>query len=150
MYKRQERRLPRGRALLVDDYAHHPRELAAVFEAVRQGWPGRRLVAAFQPHRYSRTRDLFDDFVQVLAGADLVLVTEVYAAGETALPAADGRALCRALRTDGRVEPVFIEQVEELDDALLRVLRDGDLALTLGAGSIGGVAARLAGRLEAA
>jgi UDP-N-acetylmuramate--alanine ligase len=129
--------------LFVDDYGHHPREIAATLAAVRDGWPQRRLVTVFQPHRYSRTLDLFDDFAQVLVDADLLLITEVYAAGEEPIAGADGRALCRAVRGRGRVEPVFVEDVETLPGVLNSVLRPGDLVLTLGAGSIGAVAASL-------
>ncbi len=132
-----------GSVLLVDDYGHHPREIAATLEAVRQGWPERRLVVAFQPHRYTRTLDLFEDFSAVLADSDALLVTEVYAAGEAPLPGADGRALCRAIRSRGHVDPVFVEDVERLPAALDGVLKAGDVLLTLGAGSIGAVAARL-------
>ncbi len=132
-----------GTVLFIDDYAHHPREIAATLEAVRNGWPERRLVVAFQPHRYSRTLDLFDDFAQVLVNVDVLLVTEVYAAGEAPLSGADGRALCRAIRTRGRTDPVFVEEVENLPSVLNDVLKPGDLVLTLGAGSIGMVAARL-------
>ena len=129
-----------GRALLVDDYGHHPTEVAATLEAVRQGWPERRLVLAFQPHRYTRTRDLLDDFGQALSGCDVLLVTEVYAAGEAPIAGADGRAICRAVRSRGVVEPVFVERVETLPEALRAVLHDGDLVLTMGAGNIGAVA----------
>ena len=132
-----------GSVLLVDDYGHHPREIAATLEAVRQGWPQRRLVVAFQPHRYTRTLDLFEDFSAVLADCDALLVTEVYAAGEAPLPGADGRALCRSIRSRGHVDPVFVEDVEQLPAALDGVLKPGDVLLTLGAGSIGAVAAGL-------
>src|SRR5690606_19774780 len=135
--------LPQGQVLLVDDYGHHPREVAAALQAARQGWPERRLVAVFQPHRYTRTRDLLDDFASVLSSVDALVLTEVYAAGETPIPGADGRALARAIRTRGAVEPVFVEQLETLPDALRRVLQDGDLLITLGAGSIGAMAAQL-------
>ena len=138
-----------GRAVLVDDYGHHPTELAATLEAARQGWPERRLVLAFQPHRYTRTRDLLDDFGRVLSAVDVLLVTEVYAAGEAPIPNADGRAICRAVRSRGVVEPVFVEHVEELADALKRVLHDGDLVLTMGAGNIGAVAQELKARFAA-
>ncbi|MFT4045501.1 MAG: UDP-N-acetylmuramate--L-alanine ligase [Solimonas sp.] len=135
-----ELRLPDGgRALLVDDYGHHPREIAATFQAMRAAHPKRRLVVAFQPHRYSRTRDLFEDFAAILAEADALLLAEVYAAGEAPIEAADGRALTRAIRARGKVEPVFVPAVAELPDALIRVLRDGDLLLTMGAGDIGGL-----------
>jgi UDP-N-acetylmuramate--alanine ligase len=137
---------PNGRALIVDDYGHHPTEVAATLEAVRQGWPGRRLVLAFQPHRYTRTRDLLDDFGRVLGECDVLLVTEVYAAGETPIAGADGRAICRAVRSRGLMEPVFVERVDELAEALRGVLRDGDLVLTMGAGNIGAVAHELKSR----
>jgi len=139
-----------GAALLVDDYGHHPTEVAATLDAVRQGWPGRRVVLAFQPHRYTRTRDLLDDFGRVLATVDVLLVTEVYAAGEAPLTGADGRAICRAVRSRGLVEPVFVERVEELAEALRGILADGDLVLTMGAGNIGAVAHDLAARLRGA
>ena len=132
-----------GSVLFIDDYAHHPREIAATLEAVRNGWPERRLVVVFQPHRYSRTHDLFDDFAQVLADSDVLLISEVYAAGETPVSGADGRALCRAVRGRGRVDPVFVEEVEDVPEVLKDLLQAGDLVLTLGAGSIGAVAADL-------
>ena len=128
-----------GRALLVDDYGHHPREIAATFQAMRAAHPSRRLVVAFQPHRYSRTRDLFEDFAAILSEADALLLAEVYAAGEAPIEAAHGRALTRAIRARGKVEPVFVPTVAELPEALARVLRDGDLVLTMGAGDIGGL-----------
>jgi UDP-N-acetylmuramate--alanine ligase len=126
--------------VLVDDYGHHPTEIAATIEAVRQAWPGRRLVVAFQPHRYSRTRDLLDDFAEVLSAADRLLVTEVYAAGETPIAGADGRAICRAIRSRGQIEPVFVPQMDELAGLLGGVVQSGDVVLTLGAGSIGAAA----------
>jgi UDP-N-acetylmuramate--alanine ligase len=132
-----------GAVLLIDDYGHHPSEIAATLEAARHGWPERRLVVAFQPHRYSRTHDLLDDFAQVLANADVLLISEVYAAGETPISGADGRALCRAVRGRGRVDPVFVEDVETLPKVLNDLLQPGDVLLTLGAGSIGAVAANL-------
>jgi UDP-N-acetylmuramate--alanine ligase len=132
-----------GAALLVDDYGHHPTELECTLAAIGEAWPGRRVVVAFQPHRYSRTRDLMDDFVRVLSGVEALVLCEVYPAGEEPLPAADGRALARAVRSRGRVEPVFVENVEALAEVLPDVLRDGDLLVTFGAGSIGAVAARL-------
>ena len=130
---------------LVDDYAHHPTELAATLAAARDCWPGRRLVVVFQPHRYTRTRDLFDDFVQVLAGVEHLVVTQVYAAGEEFNPAADSKSLCRALRKLGR-EPVFIEDLPALGAHLPGMLRGGDVLLTLGAGDIGRFAREFAGR----
>jgi UDP-N-acetylmuramate--alanine ligase len=136
-----------GRVTLVDDYGHHPTEIEATVDAVRQGWPGRRLVLAFQPHRYTRTRDLIDDFGRALSAADLLLVTEVYAAGEEPIANADGRAICRAVRGRGRLEPVFVEDVRELPAALAGVIADRDVVLTMGAGSIGAVAHELPARL---
>ncbi len=136
--------VPGGTARFVDDYAHHPTEIAATLQAARAAWPGRRLLVAFQPHRYTRTRDLLDDFAQVLNAADTVVLTEVYPAGEPPIPGADGRSLARALRARGKLEPVFVEDVEALPGALGDLLADGDVLLTLGAGSIGRVAAELA------
>ena len=135
-----------GSALVVDDYAHHPTEVAATLESVRQAWPRRRLVLAFQPHRFTRTRDLLDDFARALSECDVLLVTEVYAAGEAPIAGADGRAICRAVRTRGLIEPVFVERVDELDEALRGVLRDGDVVVTMGAGNIGAVAQDLKSR----
>jgi UDP-N-acetylmuramate--alanine ligase len=136
-----------GRIEVVDDYGHHPTEVAATLDAIRQGWPGRRVVLAFQPHRYTRTRDLIDDFGQVLSEADVLLVTEVYPAGEQPIANADGRAVCRAVRSRGRVEPVFVEDVRELAGSLAGLVEDGDLVVTMGAGSIGAVAHELPVRL---
>jgi len=130
--------------LLIDDYGHHPRELAATLEAVRDGWPGRRLVLVFQPHRYSRTQDAFEDFVCVLSRADLLLLAEVYAAGESPVAGADGRALSRAIRARGHVDPVFVEDVDQLPVVLQDIIADGDVVLTMGAGDIGRVAAGIA------
>jgi len=140
---------PGGSALLVDDYAHHPTEVAATLDAVRQAWPSRRLVLAFQPHRFTRTRDLVDDFGRVLSECDVLLVTEVYAAGEAPIAGADGRAICRAVRSRGLIEPVFVERVEDLGESLRSVLHDGDLVLTMGAGNIGAIAQELKGRIAA-
>jgi UDP-N-acetylmuramate--alanine ligase len=138
-------RLPDGRRYtLVDDYGHHPVEMQATLAAARGAFPGRRLVLVFQPHRYTRTRDLFEDFVRVLSQADAVLLTEVYAASEAPIVAADGRSLARALRVAGKVEPVFVEDVNELPAAVTDFVRDGDVVLVMGAGSIGQVAPRLA------
>ncbi|MFL6577541.1 MAG: UDP-N-acetylmuramate--L-alanine ligase [Povalibacter sp.] len=136
-------RTANGTVTLIDDYGHHPTELAATLEAIRQGWAGRRILLAFQPHRYSRTRDLLDDFASVLAGVDALIVTEVYAAGESPIAGADGKAICRAVRSHGRVEPIFVDKIEQLPQALVQILRDGDLVVTMGAGSIGAVAAEL-------
>jgi UDP-N-acetylmuramate--alanine ligase len=132
-----------GRITLVDDYGHHPTEIAATFDAARQAWPDRRLVVAFQPHRYTRTRDLIDDFGRVLSQADALVVTEVYAAGEEPIANADGRAICRAVRSRGRIEPVFVEDLSELPAALAGVIADRDVVLTMGAGSIGAAAHEL-------
>ena len=132
---------------IVDDYGHHPTEIAATLDAIRQGYAGRRVVLAFQPHRYTRTRDLLDDFATVLSTSDVLLVTEVYAAGEAPIPAADGRAICRAIRTRGKVEPVFVERVETLDAALRDVLKPGDVLVTCGAGSISAVSHGLPAKL---
>jgi UDP-N-acetylmuramate--alanine ligase len=133
-----------GRIALVDDYGHHPVEMQATLDAARGTFPGRRLVLAFQPHRYTRTRDLFEDFARVLSTVDVVLLTEVYAAGEAPIVAADGRALARAVRVAGKVEPLFVENIADVASSILQVARDGDVVVTMGAGSIGGVAAELA------
>ncbi|WP_329741328.1 UDP-N-acetylmuramate--L-alanine ligase [Dyella sp. A6] len=143
-HRRGELALDHGHALLVDDYGHHPRELAAVFAAVRGGWPERRLVVGFQPHRYSRTRDLMDDFANVLADADVLVLTDVYPAGEAPIAGADGRALARAVRARGKVDPVLVEHPRDLKDTLPSLLHDGDLLLLLGAGDIGTAAVELA------
>jgi UDP-N-acetylmuramate--alanine ligase len=127
----------KGNFTLVDDYGHHPAEMAATLEAARQAFPGRRLLVVFQPHRYTRTRDLFEDFAQVLTRADALILTEVYAAGEEPIIAADGRALARAIRLRGRLEPVFVDTVDEAVAAVAEQVRDGDVVLTLGAGSVG-------------
>jgi UDP-N-acetylmuramate--alanine ligase len=134
-----------GRYTLIDDYGHHPVEMAATIAAARGAFPDRRLVLAFQPHRYTRTRDCFEDFVRVLSTTDVLLLTEVYAAGEAPIVAADGRSLARALRVAGKVEPIFVEAIDGVPDALHDVVRDGDVVITMGAGSIGQVPARLAG-----
>ncbi|MBS0364448.1 MAG: UDP-N-acetylmuramate--L-alanine ligase [Proteobacteria bacterium] len=129
-----------GTVTVIDDYGHHPTEVAATLEAVRQGYPGRRVLLVFQPHRYSRTRDLIDDFGRALSGADLLCVTEVYAAGEAPIAGADGRAICRAVRGRGQLEPLFVEKVEELAGALKDVIQGGDVILAMGAGNISAVA----------
>ncbi len=139
-----------GNVLFVDDYAHHPREIAVTLEATRNGWPDRRLVVVFQPHRYSRTHDLLDDFAAVFSDQDPLIVTEVYAAGEPVISGADGRALCRTIRARGLTNPVFVENVDELPGVLSGMLKDGDLLLTLGAGNIGQVAATLPQQLAGA
>ena len=133
-----------GAFTLVDDYGHHPTEMKATIAAARGAFPGRRLLLAFQPHRYSRTRDCFEDFVNVLGGVDALLLAEVYAAGETPIVAADGRSLARALRVAGKVEPVFVENIADLPQAIIDSVRDGDVVITMGAGSIGGVPGKLA------
>jgi len=132
-----------GRIMLVDDYGHHPTEIAATVAAARAGWPERRIVLAFQPHRYTRTRDLLDDFAKVLADVDVLVLLEVYAAGEDPIPGADGRAMARAIRARGGVDPVFVPSIDDLPAALESLVRDGDLVLTMGAGDIGGMAGRL-------
>jgi UDP-N-acetylmuramate--alanine ligase len=139
-----------GRVTIVDDYGHHPTEIAATVEAARQGWPGRRVVLVFQPHRYTRTRDLLDEFAQVLAESDALVVAEVYAAGEAPIPGADGKALCRAIRSRGRVEPVLLKSLDGLPDALAGIVREGDVVLTMGAGHIGAVSNELPRTLPAA
>jgi len=139
-----------GTYCLVDDYGHHPVEMAATLAAARGAFPGRRLVLVFQPHRYTRTRDCFEDFVKVLSETDALVLTEVYAAGETPIVAADGRALARAVRVAGRVEPVFVEQVADVPAAVADLARDGDVVLVMGAGSIGQVAPKLGGMAHAA
>jgi len=132
----------RGRFTLVDDYGHHPAEMAATIAAARGAFPGRRLVLAFQPHRYSRTRDLFQDFVKVLSTADALVLGEVYAAGEPAIASADGQSLASAVDKAGKVRPVFIDDISRMADGVRQVARDGDVVLTMGAGSIGNVAAQ--------
>jgi UDP-N-acetylmuramate--alanine ligase len=133
-----------GSFTLIDDYGHHPVEIEATLAAVRGAYPGRRIVLAFQPHRYTRTRDCFEDFVRVLSTADALLLAEVYAAGEAPIVAADGRALARALRVAGKIEPVFVESIEAMPQAIVDAARPGDVVITMGAGSIGQVAGRLA------
>ncbi len=128
-----------GRFTLIDDYGHHPVEMAATLAAARGAYPGRRLVLAFQPHRYTRTRDLFEDFVRVLSTPDVLLLADVYPAGEAPIVAADGRALARAVRVSGRVEPVFVEDIAQLPGTIIDTARNGDVVLTMGAGSIGAV-----------
>jgi UDP-N-acetylmuramate--alanine ligase len=132
-----------GQFTLVDDYGHHPAEMSATLAAARGAFPGRRLVLAFQPHRFTRTRDLFEDFAKVLSTPDVLLLSEVYAAGEHPIVAADGRSLARAVRVAGRIEPVFVEEIAALPEAILETARDGDVVLTMGAGSIGAVPAQV-------
>ncbi|MBU1354215.1 MAG: UDP-N-acetylmuramate--L-alanine ligase [Gammaproteobacteria bacterium] len=137
-----------GQFTVIDDYGHHPVEMAATLAAARGAFPGRRLVLAFQPHRYSRTRDCFEDFVKVIGNADAVLLTEVYAAGEAPVVAADGRSLARALRVAGRVEPVFVDNVADLPQAIADNARDGDVVMCMGAGSIGAVPGKVVELLQ--
>ncbi|HKP66194.1 MAG TPA: cyanophycin synthetase, partial [Casimicrobiaceae bacterium] len=132
-----------GTFTLIDDYGHHPVEMAATLAAVRESFPGRRVVLVFQPHRYTRTRDLFEDFVRVLSTTDSLVLADVYPAGETPIVAADGRALARAIRVAGRVEPVFVEAIGDVVTAVRDIARDGDVVVTMGAGSIGTVPAQL-------
>jgi UDP-N-acetylmuramate--alanine ligase len=132
-----------GKVMLVDDYGHHPTELAATLSAARSGWPEKRVVLVFQPHRFTRTRDLLDDFASVLSEVDVLVLLDVYAAGEAPIAGADGRSLARAIRSRGAVEPVFVESLDELPPVLTGLLADGDLLLTMGAGDIGAYAARL-------
>jgi UDP-N-acetylmuramate--alanine ligase len=136
-----------GDVMLVDDYGHHPRELEVTLDAIRKGFPDRRLVMIFQPHRYSRTRDLYEDFVRVLADVDVLLLMDVYTAGEKPIAGADGRSLCGSIRQRGPVDPIFIERDESLELPLKRVLKPGDLLLTQGAGDIGGLAITLTEQL---
>lgn len=137
-----------GKVLMIDDYGHHPTEIAATLAAAHTGWPDRRVVLVFQPHRYTRTRDLLDDFATVLSAADVVIVLDVYAAGEAPIAGADGRAIARAVRTRGAVEPVFVKSLDALQPVLESLLEDGDLLLTMGAGDIGAYAAGLPDRLR--
>lgn len=139
----------RGSFTLIDDYGHHPAEMRATLEAVRGAFAGRRLVLAFQPHRYTRTRDLFEDFVKVLCGVDALVLAEVYAAGEPPIVGADGRALMHALRVAGQSEAVFVEDMEQMPQAILQMARDGDVVITMGAGSIGNVPNKLSGKSDA-
>jgi UDP-N-acetylmuramate--alanine ligase len=144
-----ELRLPEGDVVVVDDYGHHPTEINATLDALRQAYAGRRIVLVFQPHRFSRTRDLMDDFARVLSQADTLFVTEVYAAGEAHIEGADGRAICRAVRGRGKVEPVFVPTIEEIPAALVSLVRPGDVIAMMGAGSISAAAHDLAPQLDA-
>jgi len=137
-----------GTVLMVDDYGHHPTEIEATLAAAREAWPDRRLVLVFQPHRYTRTRDLFEDFTCVLSEADILVMLEVYAAGEDLIAGADSRTLCRAIRQRGRVDPVFVEQPEELASTLTNLITEGDVVITQGAGNVGALAAMLPGQLR--
>ena len=133
-----------GSATLVDDYGHHPTEVAATISGARQAWPERRLVMVYQPHRYTRTRDLYEDFASVLSTVDVLLMLDVYAAGEDPIAGADSRSLCRSIRSRGKVEPVFVEKLDQVADVLKSVVRAGDIVLTQGAGNIGAIATELA------
>ncbi len=132
-----------GQFTLIDDYGHHPHEMAATLEAVRGAYPGRRVLVAFQPHRYSRTRDCFEDFAKVLSSVDALVLADVYPAGETAIPGADGRSLARAVRLMGHTDLIFVDRVADMDDAIMMMARDGDVVVTMGAGNVGLVAPRL-------
>jgi UDP-N-acetylmuramate--alanine ligase len=136
--------LGQGNAIVIDDYGHHPREIAVTLQAARTAWPSKRLVMAFQPHRYTRTRDLFEDFARVLSEVDVLLLLDIYPAGESPIAGADGRSLCRNIRQRGRVDPIFIERGESLSQALEGVLQKDDVLLLQGAGDIGSMAAKLA------
>ena len=139
-----EFRLGEGQVMLIDDYGHHPTEVAATLSALRDGWPDRRLVMIYQPHRYSRTKDLYDDFVDVLSGADVLLLLEVYSAGEKKIPGADSRSLCRSIRLRGKVDPLYVQKESDVRRILADLLKPGDIVLTQGAGSVGGLAKELA------
>jgi UDP-N-acetylmuramate--alanine ligase len=134
----------RGKVMLVDDYGHHPTEVAANIRAIRDGWPEKRLVMIYQPHRYSRTHDLYDDFVDVLSEVDFLLLLDVYSAGEKAIRGADSRSLCRSIRQRGQLDPVLVKNTGELKQLLNEVLNDGDILVTQGAGNIGMLARQLA------
>ncbi|MDO6444678.1 UDP-N-acetylmuramate--L-alanine ligase [Colwellia sp. 1_MG-2023] len=133
-----------GKMVLVDDYGHHPREVAATIKAMRNGWPDKRLVMIFQPHRYSRTRDLYEDFVEVLSQVDCLLLLDVYAAGEAAIASADSKSLARSIRQRGQLEPIYVGDVAQLPDLLKAQLQDGDMVITQGAGNIGTISRQLA------
>jgi len=135
-----------GTAMLVDDYGHHPREVDATIQAVRAGWPGRRLVMIYQPHRYSRTRDLYEDFIDVLSKVDVLILLDVYSAGEALIVGADGRHLSRSIRNRGKVDPIFVEGVEGVPAIVKEVVMPNDIVMTQGAGNVGGLAAELAKR----
>lgn len=130
--------------VLVDDYGHHPREVAATIKAMRNGWPEKRLVMIFQPHRYSRTRDLYEDFVEVLSQVDCLLLLDVYAAGEAAISSADSKSLARSIRQRGQIEPIYVGDIGQLPELLKAQLQDGDMVITQGAGNIGTISRQLA------
>jgi UDP-N-acetylmuramate--alanine ligase len=129
------------KALLIDDYGHQPTEVEATINAIREGWPEQRLVVLFQPHRYSRTRDLFEDFVYTLSQVDQLILLEVYSAGEEVIAGADSRALSRSIRNRGKVDPIFVEQHEQINEVLKEIIKEGDILLTLGAGNVGAIGA---------
>ena len=137
-----------GTATLVDDYGHHPREVSATIDAIRAGWPGRRLVMVYQPHRYSRTRDLYEDFVDVLSRVDILVLLDIYPAGEEPINGADGRSLCRSIRSRGQVDPIFVERGAAVAPVLENILCDGDLLLTQGAGDIGQISRALLDKIQ--
>ena len=139
-----------GKLTLVDDYGHHPRELAATLEALRQAWPTRRKVVVFQPHRYTRTRDLYEDFVAVLSGVDVLILLDIYAAGETPIAGADGKALSRSIRIRGQVDPVFVKDRDDLVGILASIVQKEDVILTMGAGNVGQIASELPTKLKEA
>ena len=140
---------PNGKVRLVDDYGHHPTEVGVTIKAAREGWGDKRVVMIFQPHRYSRTRDLFDDFVQVLSQVDALIMLDVYAAGETPIVGADSKALCRSIRNLGKVDPILVSDTEQLGDVLDQIIQDGDLILAQGAGSVSKISRGLAERWKA-
>ena len=131
------------KVLVIDDYAHHPREINSTLTAVRNGWPGHRIVAVFQPHRYTRTRDLFEDFTRVLSAADVLLLLDLYPAGELPIAGADSRSLCRAIRLRGSVDPIFVENKDEINAMISGIVEDNDILIVLGAGDVGSVAPAL-------
>jgi UDP-N-acetylmuramate--alanine ligase len=133
-----------GKVMLVDDYGHHPSEVRVTINSVRAGWPERRLVMVFQPHRYTRTRDLYEDFAEVLSKVDVLVMLDVYTAGEDPIPGADGRALCRSIRQRGQLDPIFVATPAEVPAVLADILAEGDLVLTQGAGNVGALARTLA------
>ncbi|MDT8427719.1 MAG: UDP-N-acetylmuramate--L-alanine ligase [Pseudomonadales bacterium] len=135
--------IPQGKVLLLDDYGHHPSEVQATIKALRDGWQESRLVMIYQPHRYTRTRDLYEDFVKVLSEVDVLLMLDVYSAGEEAIPGADGRSLCRSIRQRGKIDPIFVQSEEDVRNILGDILRDGDILITQGAGSVGQLCSRL-------
>jgi UDP-N-acetylmuramate--alanine ligase len=133
-----------GSAMLVDDYGHHPTEVDATLKAARAGWPDKRLVMIFQPHRYTRTRDLYDDFANVLSQVDVLLMLDVYAAGEAPIPGADSRSLCRTIRSRGKLDPILVSDADTVPETLAQLLQDEDLVLVQGAGNVGKIARKLA------